>query len=191
MLAALNMQLGLLQEKGDESMAPALDRARSLVGEGIRSIRAVTRNLRPTALDDLGLVPALRALARDFGTQNPLEITLDAPEAIPMLRADAELALFRALQEGLASSARHGQCERIEAHLVRDGDMVELSIADNGVGFPDGDHVSVNRTRGGLAGIRERITGVGGTFEIANGQEGGARIVVRVPLTLEAEAEAT
>jgi signal transduction histidine kinase len=190
-LAALNMQLGLLQEQGDESMAPALDRARSLVGEGIRSIRAVTRNLRPTALDDLGLVPALRALARDFGTQNPLEITLDAPEAIPMLRADAELALFRALQEGLANSARHGQCERIEAHLVRDGDMVELSIADNGVGFPDGDHVSVNRTRGGLAGIRERITGVGGTFEIANGEEGGARIVVRVPLTLEAEAEAT
>ncbi len=181
-LAALNMQLGLLQEKGDESMAPALDRARYLVGEGIRSIRAVIRNLRPIALDDLGLVPSLRALARDFGTQNPLEITFDGPDSFPPLGADAELAFYRTLQEALANAARHGQCDEIHAHLVREGNELTLSITDNGVGFPEGDHVSVNRTRGGLAGIRERITGVGGTFEIGNSESGGARIHVRVPL---------
>jgi hypothetical protein len=56
-LAALNMQLGMLQERSDASMAPALERAKTLVGEGIRSIRSVTRNLRPMALDDLGLYP--------------------------------------------------------------------------------------------------------------------------------------
>jgi len=190
-LAALNMQLGLLQEKGDESMAPALDRSRALVAGGLRSIRAVTRNLRPMALDDLGLVPALRALARDFGTQNPLEITFEGPTSAPPLGADAELALYRTLQEGLANSARHGQCDQIHAHLVTDGDEATLTVTDNGGGFPDGDHVTVNRTRGGLAGIRERITGVGGTFEIGNGDSGGARIHVRVPLQERAEVEAT
>ena len=56
---------------------------------------------------------------------------------------------------------------------------------------PEGDHVSVNRTRGGLAGIRERITGVGGTFEIGNAESGGARIQVRVPLDGGTEGEAT
>jgi signal transduction histidine kinase len=71
-----------------------------------------------------------------------------------------------------------------------DGDEVTLTVTDNGGGFPDGDHVTVNRTRGGLAGIRERITGVGGTFEIGNGDSGGARIYVRVPLN-ERAVEAT
>jgi signal transduction histidine kinase len=189
-LAALNMQLGLLQEKGDASMAPSLDRARALVGEGIRSIRAVTRNLRPTALDDLGLLPALRALARDFGDVDSLEITLDGPAAIPPLGPDAELALYRTLQEGLANSVRHGQCDRIHVLLAREEDELTLSVTDNGVGFPEGDHVSVNRTRGGLAGIRERITGVGGTFEIGNGTSGGARIHVRVPLSHRSDGEA-
>jgi signal transduction histidine kinase len=190
-LAALNMQLGLLQEKGDETMEPGFERAKALVGEGIRSIRAVTRNLRPTLLDDLGLVPALRALARDFGTQNPLEIRFKGPAEVVGLSADAELALYRTLQEGLANTVRHGQCDKIDAEVLQEGDAVTLSVTDNGVGFPDGDNVRVNRTSGGLAGIRERITGVGGTFEIGNGQAGGARIFVRVPRVQREEGESS
>lgn len=181
-LAALNMQLGLLQEKVDEDLRPGLERAKDLVGEGIRSIRAVTRNLRPTALDDLGLVPALRALARDFGAQNPLEIDFEAPEGHPAVGPDAELALYRTLQEGLANAVRHGGSTRIRAALRLDDGALTLTLTDNGSGFPDAGSPEVNRTRGGLAGIRERIGGVGGTFEMGNHDGGGARIHVRVPL---------
>jgi signal transduction histidine kinase len=186
-LAAVNMQLGLLREKGDETMAGALDRARALVGEGIRSIRSVTRNLRPTALDDLGLLSALRALARDFGGQEAMAVVFDAPIRLPPVGSDAELALYRTLQEALANAVRHGECTRVDIRVAREGDQVVLEVVDDGVGFPTDDPRGLNRTRGGLAGIRERITGVGGAFILENGAEGGARVLVRVPVETAAE----
>ncbi len=188
-LAALNMQLGLLRERGDETMAPALDRARALVGEGIKSIRSVTRNLRPTVLDDLGLLPALRALARDFGGENPLEVELSAPERPPPLAPDAELAVYRTFQEALANAVRHGRCRRVRAELRVLDDEAVLTVQDDGVGFPTDNAGVLDRTRGGLAGIRERITGVGGAFTLENADEGGARVVVRVPLAAVAAKE--
>jgi signal transduction histidine kinase len=180
-LAAVNMQLGLLREKGDENMAAALDRARALVGEGIKSIRSVTRNLRPTALDDLGLLPAMRALARDFGGQEALTVTFEAPPVLPPLGGDAELALYRTLQEALANSVRHGRCKHARVVLSAGEGEVHLEVTDDGVGFPTDDPKGLNRTRGGLAGIRERIGGVGGAFTLENGPNGGARVHVRVP----------
>src|SRR5690606_3098898 len=98
-LAALNMQLGLVQERADPATARSLERAKTLVAEGIRSIRSVTRNLRPMALDDLGLVPSLRALVRDFHEQGVLDVRFEAPPRPPAgLSADAEVALYRTLQ---------------------------------------------------------------------------------------------
>jgi signal transduction histidine kinase len=188
-LAAVNMQLGLLREKGDENMAAALDRARALVGEGIKSIRSVTRNLRPTALDDLGLLPALRALARDFGGQEALGVTFDAPLALPPLGEDAELALYRTLQEALANAVRHGQCKQVRVVLSATAREVHLEVVDDGVGFPTDDPRGLNRTRGGLAGIRERIGSVGGAFVLENGPDGGARVSVRVPVKAAEKAE--
>jgi signal transduction histidine kinase len=181
-LAALNMQLGVLKEKGDESLAPALDRARGLVGEGIRSMRSVTRNLRPTALDDLGLLSAMRALARDFQGQEALEVTFQAPARLPPLEGAAELALYRALQEALANSVRHGQCSRVEVTLAQRDGQVALEVVDDGVGFPADDSRDLHRTRGGLAGIRERIAGVGGALDLENTSGGGARVHIRVPV---------
>jgi signal transduction histidine kinase len=176
------MQLGVLKEKGDADLAPALDRARGLVGEGIRSIRSVTRNLRPTALDDLGLLSAMRALARDFQVQEALEVTFQAPTRLSPIDGAAELALYRALQEALANSVRHGQCSRVEVTLVQRDGQVALEVVDDGVGFPTDDPRDLNRTRGGLAGIRERIGGVGGEFTLENTSEGGARVHIRIPV---------
>ncbi len=190
-LAAVNMQLGLLREKGDEGMAASLDRARGLVSEGIRSIRSVTRNLRPTALDDLGLLPALRALARDFGGQEALKVGFEAPSTLPPLESDAELALYRTLQEALANAVRHGQCKRVNVQVGEVDGHVVLDVRDDGVGFPLDDPRGLNRTRGGLAGIRERITGVGGAFKLENGSDGGARVWVRVPARDGRESEGT
>jgi len=160
-LAALNLQLGLIEERSDESMAPALERAKNLVAEGIKSIRSVTRNLRPMALDDLGLLPALRALARDFDDRDTFEVSFQAPEEIPGLAADAEVALYRSMQEALANAARHGSCRRVEVRLEADRGDASLTVTDDGPGFPE-DTATRLRSRGGLAGIRERITALGG-----------------------------
>ncbi|NJD19298.1 MAG: sensor histidine kinase, partial [Gemmatimonadetes bacterium] len=181
-LAALNMQLGLLREKSDGGLAGGFDRAQALVGEGIRSIRSVTRNLRPTALDDLGLLSALRALARDFGQEGALDVVFDAPPALPAVGGDAELALYRTLQEGLANTVRHGRAKHVQVTVRAEGGDLILEVADDGVGLPTDDPRGLNRTRGGLAGIRERIAGVGGRLALENRVEGGARVVVSVPV---------
>lgn len=188
-LAALSMQLGLLREKSDGTLAPGFDRALALVGEGIRGIRSVTRNLRPTALDDLGLLSALRALARDFGADGVLAVVFDAPASLPQVGGDAELALYRTLQEGLANTVRHGRAGRAWVEVRPDETGLALEISDDGVGLPMDDPHGMNRTRGGLAGIRERIAAVGGTLRLENRPEGGARVLVRVPLTAESRED--
>jgi len=94
---------------------------------------------------------------------------------------EAELALYRALQEGLANAVRHGQCRSVTVTLRVEGGGLELEVADDGVGLPTDDPKALNRARGGLAGIRERIAGVGGSVTLENRQEGGARVSVRVP----------
>jgi len=180
-LAALNLQLGLIGEKSDPSLAPALDRAKTLVGEGIKSIRSVTRNLRPMALDDLGLLPALRALARDFQDGETLEISFEAPAEIEGLSADAEVALYRSLQEALANAARHASCRHVRVRLGSTGETASLTVTDDGPGFPE-DTATRLRSRGGLAGIRERIAALGGDLVLDNDPGGGARVAVRLPL---------
>jgi signal transduction histidine kinase len=180
-LAALHLQLGVVEEKGSPAIQPALARAKTLVGEGIKSIRSVTRNLRPLALDDLGLVPALRALARDFEGEDALEVAFEAPERVPPLAADAEVALYRALQEALANSVRHARSRRVHVRLEADTERVTLTVTDNGPGFPE-DAANRLRSRGGLAGIRERIGALGGDFAFGNVNGGGARVSVRLPV---------
>jgi signal transduction histidine kinase len=183
-LAALHLQLGLVEEKGDAAIQPALARAKTLVGEGIKSIRSVTRNLRPMALDDLGLVPALRALARDFQNEDALQVAFEAPERMPSLSADAEVALYRALQEALANAVRHGRSRDVRVRLEADSTRVTLTVTDSGPGFPE-DAASRLRSRGGLAGIRERISALGGDFAFGNVNDGGARVSVRLPVHLD------
>ncbi|HUF76447.1 MAG TPA: GAF domain-containing sensor histidine kinase [Longimicrobiales bacterium] len=180
-LAALNLQLGLVEEKGGPAIASALERAKKLVGEGIKSIRSVTRDLRPTALDDLGLLPAMRALARDFQSHDAFEVAFHAPEQLPALAAEAEVALYRSLQEALANAARHGPCRRVDVRLETDASGASLTVTDDGPGFPP-DAAQRLRSRGGLAGIRERIIALGGDLAFGNANGGGARVSVRIPL---------
>ena len=140
----------------------------------------MTRNLRPGALDDLGLVPALRALARDFEAEDALQIVFESPAAETSVGADAELVLYRALQEALSNAVRHGGCTRVDVTLSLEADHAQLTVLDNGRGMPK-DALQNLRSRGGLAGVRERVAAVRGDFEIGNGANGGARVRVQVP----------
>ncbi len=187
-LAALNLQLGLLQERADDGLAVGLERAKRLVAEGIRSIRSVTRDLRPMALDDLGLVPSLRALARDFDADEGFTVELQVEDPLPEVEADAEVALYRSLQEALANAVRHAGASRVEVSLGLRERHLCLRVRDDGRGVPD-DLLERLRSRGGLAGIRERVLATGGSFEFRNAPGGGAELVVCVPLN-EAEVKA-
>jgi signal transduction histidine kinase len=172
------MQLGLVREGAPPSLESRLDRVLRLVDEGIHSIRSVTKNLRPPLLDDLGLVPALRALVRNFATESGLEITFEAPDEPPLVSADTSLALFRALQEALSNVARHSGATAAHVRLTNaDGELL-MVVRDNGRGFAtDPGHAPETL---GLAGMRERISAVKGTVTLTSTQ--GAAVSVRVPV---------
>jgi signal transduction histidine kinase len=176
--AAVKMQLGILRESTDPAGAERLDRVLRLVDSGIQSIRNLTNDLRPSLLDDLGLLPALRALAADFSDQTGIRVTVEAPAALLPLPDEAELALFRALQEALSNVARHAQATSVAVRLEVTGDAaVRLCVRDDGrvratVGALEG------HGRMGLAGMRERITALGGTLSVHAAADGGVELTV-------------
>jgi signal transduction histidine kinase len=187
---AVKLELGLLRERAAPEVIPRFDRSLELIDAGMRTIRHVTDRLRPSLLDELGLVPALRALVRDSSGRGDLAIRLDAPPEMPPLSESAELALFRALQEALANVARHAEAREVEVRLeVRDGRVV-LEVTDDGRGLPAGARREDFERAGhlGLAGMRERIQGLGGTVRVSEAPRGGMRVTVMVPTRAEESA---
>ena len=184
--AAVKLQLGVLRETVAPELAPRMDRVLELVDTGMRSIRNVTRDLRPPLLDELGLLPALRALVDGFVERTGLAVAFDAPAALPALSRDAELALFRALQEALSNVARHAAARSVTVRLVHDGTTLDLEVRDDGRGLA-GAAGTAHRSQGldsglGLAGMAERLGALGGTMAIGDAADGGARLTVRLPL---------
>jgi signal transduction histidine kinase len=184
--SAVKMELGLLRNDLPDAPAERLDRALELVDTGIRSIRSVVNDLRPSLLDDLGLLPALRSLVTDFGERSGIRVELDAPPALPPLSKDAELALFRALQEALANVVRHADARSVDVDLVIEPRALQLAVRDDGRGLAEGRAEAAEREgHMGLAGMRERIAALGGTVRVGRGTaggSGGARLEVRLPL---------
>ena len=181
--SAVKMELGVLRDAAEPPVSARLDRVLDLVDTGIRSIRAVTNDLRPSLLDDLGLLPALRSLVADFAQRSGVATNLSAPAALPQLSKDAELALFRALQEALSNVSRHAVAQRVEIGITVVGDAVALEVRDDGRGIPSDLGAEDFERNGhmGLAGMRERIGALGGTVRVEGGT-GGVRLSVRLPL---------
>jgi signal transduction histidine kinase len=188
--AGLKLQLGALREALPSAENDRVDRLLTLVDTGSKSIRNVTDDLRPALLDDLGLLPALRALISDFREWSGLEVDVTLPEQIPPMGADADLALFRAVQEGLSNVARHAQATRVEVEVRETEGNLRLVIEDDGEGLaPDQlARVMSGPGRSGLFGMRERIVSVGGTVELTSSSKGtGLRLRIVVPLERRSE----
>ena len=180
--SAVKMQLEALRPLLIEGASPRLDRLLSLVDTGIASIRQVTSDLRPTLLDDLGLRPALHSLVTDFTERSGIRATFDAPPTFPPLHADADLALFRALQEALSNVVRHAKATLVEVLVTVDAHDLVLRVRDDGQGFPVGRHgrIADAEHRMGLTGMRERIFAIGGDVVVAN-RSTGAEVRIRAP----------
>ena len=116
--SAVKMELELLRGQVPDIAALRLERLLGLVDKGIRGIRSVVNDLRPSLLDDLGLLPALRSLVADFSERSAIRITLDAPPGLPPLSKDAELAVFRALQEALSNVVRHANAKAVSVQIT-------------------------------------------------------------------------
>jgi signal transduction histidine kinase len=154
-----------------------LDRAAASVEGTVADVRRVVYALRPPALDQLGLVGALRQQATTLSAGDPpLVCDVDAPDPLPPLPAAVEVAAFRIAQEALTNVARHADARRAVVSIAVD-DALALEVRDDGRGLP-----SPHRTGVGLTSMRERATELGGSFAIAGAEDGGTLLRVRLPL---------
>ena len=182
-LAGLNVQAGTLRRliphdpaAADELVVELRDELRAAIAD----IRCLVYDLRPPALDDLGLVAALRQLAERYGAEGgQLRVLVEAPEDLGHLPAAVEVAVYRIAQEALTNVVRHAQAKTCVVGLaVNEG--VALDIFDDGVGIPDRHAAGV-----GLSSMRERAAELGGTCVIEPALEGGTRVSVGLPLPKE------
>lgn len=182
--SAVKMELAMLRDSTTAGATTRLDRVIALVDTGIASIRNVVNDLRPSLLDDLGLLPALRSLAERIEARSGLEISLDAPASLPPLSKEAELVLYRAMQEALTNVVRHAEATAVEVGLRVIGDEVVLTVWDDGRGLPEGTTPEEFQRAGhmGLTGMRERVHGIGGRMHAENIAGGGMRVEVVVPV---------
>jgi len=150
--------------------------AGEMVGKALAQVRDLSNLLRPTALDDLGLVPALRALTEDFARRARVETRLETPEGPPALAPEIEVTIYRVVQEALTNVARHSGARHVTVCFVLDPDRVRLSVEDDGRGVR-GEPVP----HLGLLGMRERVTALGGTLSLAGREGAGLRIEASIP----------
>jgi signal transduction histidine kinase len=179
-LAGLNVQAGALRRliPGDPAAADELVvELREELRSAITDIRRLVYDLRPPALDDLGMVEALRQMAQRYGAKDePLSVLVEAPEDLPNLPAAVEVAVYRITQEALTNVVRHARARTCVVRLAVNDD-VALEIVDDGVGIP------AERSAGvGLSSMRERASELGGSCVVERAPEGGTRVLVRLPL---------
>lgn len=152
-----------------------------MLDETVASTRRIAMELRPLMLDDLGLPEAIDWLVKEFSRRTSIEVDTRLGEGLKELPPQLATTLYRIVQEALTNITRHARASQTAISLkVYDHELL-LTIQDNGVGFAKG-----IRTRNpgsfGLLGIRERVLLLGGHLSVGNVPEGGARLVVRVPL---------
>ncbi len=143
----------------------------------IAGLRRIITDLRPAALDELGLVPALSTLASRTAARVGLEVTTDFPDEADRLPPEVETTVYRAAQEALTNVTKHAGATAARVRLGYTGGFAELEVADNGCGFdPEA------RTAGfGLVGMRERVELAGGELRFER-QDGWTRVRARVPV---------
>ncbi|HWB42970.1 MAG TPA: GAF domain-containing sensor histidine kinase [Gemmatimonadales bacterium] len=181
--SAVRIELGVIRDSVPPDQTGRLDQVLGLIDTGIRSIRNVTNDLRPSLLDDLGLLPALRSLVAEFGERSGMRVELAAPATLPPLSDAAELALFRALQEALSNVLRHAQAHTVDVGISVGRGGVLLEVRDDGRGLAaDATPERLERAgHMGLAGMRERIGALGGTVRLQASPGAGALLEVLVP----------
>jgi PAS domain S-box-containing protein len=184
-LSGINLRLvALKKEAGPRfgQFARSVDRTQQLMESSARLIHQFARDLRPTALDDLGLVPALQSFAKDFSQRNRLHIHLKVSAVIGNLATNKRTALYRVAQEALANVARHARARRVEVNIQKLADIICMQIQDDGRSFSvERVLAGRGRKRLGLLGMRERLEMVGGRLGIESTPGTGTTVTAEIP----------
>lgn len=179
---AQRIDVALASLEPDSHARPTLDDARKQATDAVTALRQLIGDLRPPALDELGLIPALRMLAQQETTP-PALVSVDGVER--RLPPGIELALYRTTAEALQNARRHASASRIGISVAFRADYAQVTVEDDGVGFRwplQTDEVLAGR-HFGLLGMAERLQRFGGNLEVRSQPAQGSRIRIRIPTT--------
>jgi PAS domain S-box-containing protein len=186
-LTALKINLNLLPS-GDQATIVA--ECADIVEKCLSETRTISHLLHPPLLDEAGLKSALQWCVEGFAQRSGITVTLDLPPELSRFHKEIETALFRVVQEALTNVHRHAQASGVNIRLWVDSRNVRLFIDDNGTGIPKRKLHEIKCDGGtgvGLAGMRERVRDLGGSFGIES-DETGTSLRISIPIALPEEA---
>ena len=179
-LSALLVELGNVSAHvppDQPALGERLQSARKLGEESVNAVRNMSLLLRPSMLDDFGLVPALHWQAREVSRRTGMNVTVEAEDLPDTLPDEHKTCIYRLVQEALNNATKHSGASTVKITVDERPQLLTVSIADNGKGF------NTRTTRGmGLAGMEERVRHLKGTLTIQSAPREGTRIAVELPL---------
>jgi two-component system, NarL family, sensor histidine kinase UhpB len=177
-LTAILLRLEALAQDTSGERAHEVAELKRLVNQAMDELLSLARQLRPTALDDHGLLPAIEAQLRRFAAHTGIEARLDSHGDVSALGEDVQSAVYRVAQEVLANVGRHSLATCVEVELQAGEEGAELRISDDGAGFD----TAAPRSRGlGLGGMVERARLVGGELDVRSAPGSGTSVTLRIP----------
>ena len=185
-LGALRLLLASARKSGQpRTLERTVGQAVGQIEAQIRGLRALIADLRPAALDEIGLAGAVEGLVERVATEGSLEVEAKIGLAqAERLRPEVELTLYRLAQEALTNVVKHASATRVSVHMVERHGSIDLTVADNGRGFDPAD----GSTGFGLVGMRERAALAGGRLSISSSAGAGSTVRAEVPALNRAPA---
>jgi signal transduction histidine kinase len=180
-LTSILLGLSTLDRAGSETEVQEVTATvRELVVSTLQSVRRLALELRPAALDDFGLLPALKRLGQAVRERSSLDVQVEARLGPERLSPEAETAVYRIVQEALTNVVRHAEAEHVSVVLTRKNEGVSVVVEDDGKGFvPES---ASNRGGLGLLGMRERVQLLDGTLRVESAPGAGTTLVLQLPL---------
>jgi len=187
-LTAISINLAAIVKEFSGDIPPAVKEkildANSIIDNTLEQLRELALYLRPSMVDDLGLVPALRGFLDNYTKRTNIKGEFKAVGFDLRLEEPMEMAIYRVVQEALTNVMKHAAAKTVRVSLEQNKQSVYVFIEDDGKGFNTDEALSYGAPRGGigLLGMRERVTFLGGTFEVRSRRGHGTRISVEIPL---------
>lgn len=181
-LTAVNMDIAWVRQRTqDAPLAERLVRAGAVLGSTVQLMRSIIQDLRPTALDSLGLSAALEIYATDLAQRTGIAIATELPDALPRLREGCAITAFRIAQEALDNAVRHAQASAIRVSVRQEDSDIAVEVTDDGIGI-DLTAAQNATTAHGLLSMRERALQMGGSVTVEHGAQGrGTRVHATLP----------
>jgi PAS domain S-box-containing protein len=184
-LVSINVHLAVLDQgsvASPETLRRQIYNTQLLVEEAVKIVHDFARELRPTMLDDLGLIPALQMHMKQFMADTGIRVSLKAFARIDQSATMVRTVLYRIAQEALTNVSRHAKASHVEVAIVPIEEVIRMTIKDDGQGFHvSGKAGSKRKTRLGLIGMRERVEMIGGTFRVDSAPGGPTTVQVEIP----------